>query len=175
MDWPQPKSATVVRSFLRLVRYISIYLPKLADFTIILTPFTMKDARKSFPEWTVKHQGTFEAIKALIISHECLMVIDHENPGENNIYVTCDASDWQTGATLSYGPMWEMARPMAFDSMQLKGAERNYPIHEKELLAIICALKKWRSDLLGMKIYVYTNHQTLQNLNTQKDISCCQL
>jgi hypothetical protein len=59
--------------------------------------------------------------------------------------------------------------------MQLKGAEKNYPVHEKELLAIIRALKKWRSDLLGSHIFVYTDHRTLENFDTQKDLSCRQL
>jgi hypothetical protein len=98
-------------------------------------------------------------------------VIDHENPADNNIFVTCDASDRQTGAVLSWGPTWEAARPVAFDSMQLNPAQKNYPIHEKELLAIIQALKKWRSDLLGSPIYVYTDHRTLENFDTQKDLS----
>ena len=71
--------------------------------------------------------------------------------------------------------MWESARPVAFDSMQLKGAEKNYPVHEKELLAIIRALKKWRSDLLGTQFLVYTDHRTLEIFNTQKDLSRRQL
>jgi len=50
--------------------------------------------------------------------------------------------------------------------MQLKGVKRNYAIHEKELLAIIQALKKWYTDLLGSHIHIYTNHCTLQNFNT---------
>jgi hypothetical protein len=59
--------------------------------------------------------------------------------------------------------------------MQLKAAKRNYPIHEKELLVIVRALKKWRSDLLGSPIYVYTDHKTLENFDTQKDLSRHQL
>ena len=51
---------------------------------------------------------------------------------------------------------------VAFDSMQLKGAEKNYPVHEKELLAIIRALKKWRSDLLGTEFFVYTDGPTVR-------------
>jgi hypothetical protein len=50
--------------------------------------------------------------------------------------------------------------------MQLKGAEKNYPVHEKELLAVICALKKWRSDLISSEFFVYTDHHTLENFNT---------
>jgi hypothetical protein len=114
--------------------------------------------QKNFPPWTNAHQTAFEAIKALVISCECLTVIDHSNMEDNKVFITCDASDWRTGATLSFGPTWELARPVAFDSMQLKGTEKNYPVHEKELLAIIHALKKCRADLLGIPIFVYTDH-----------------
>jgi hypothetical protein len=59
--------------------------------------------------------------------------------------------------------------------MHLKAAEKNYPIHEKELLAVVQALKKWWSDLLRLPIYVYTDHKTLENFNSQKDPSRRQL
>lgn len=60
---------------------------------------------------------------------------------------------------------------MAFESTTFKGAELNYPVHEKELLAIIRALKKWRTDLVGSTFFVFTDHKTLENFNTQKDLS----
>jgi RNase H-like domain found in reverse transcriptase len=110
-----------------------------------------------------------------VVGADCLTTIDHENPGDNKNFVTCDSSDWRSGATLSFGRTWETAWPVAFDSMQLKEAENNYPVHEKELLAIIRALKKWCSDLLGIHFYVYTDHRTLKNFDTQKDLSCRQL
>ena len=87
----------------------------------------------------------------------------------------CNVSDWRTGSVLSFGPTWETARPVVFDSLQLNAAKRNYPVHEKELLAIICALKKCCSDLLGSQITVYTNHCTLENFSMQKDLSHRQL
>lgn len=117
----------------------------------------------------------FEAIKKLVVSRECLTVIDHDDTSGNLIFVTTDASDWRTGAVLSFGKTWETARPVAFDSMQLKGAELNYPVHEKELLAIIRALKKWRMDLMGSEFVVYTDHRTLENFNVQRDLSRRQL
>jgi hypothetical protein len=175
LQWPVPRNTTEVRSFLGLVRYISLFLPKLADFTCVLTPLTTKEARRNFPAWTTEHQMAFEAIKALVVSRESLTTIDHANLGENKVFVTCDASDWRTGATLSVGKSWELARPVAFDSMQLKGAEKNYPVHEKELLAVVRALKKWRADLLGIPIVIYTDHCTLENFNTQRDLSRRQL
>ena len=94
--------------------------------------------------------------------------------GENHIFVTCDSSDWHTGTVLSYGPTWEMAQPVAYDSVALKDTQLNYPVHEKELLAIIRALKKWCSDLLGAPIRIYTDHRTLENFDQQTDLSCCQ-
>jgi hypothetical protein len=130
----------------------------LAEHTGVLTPLTNKECDKKFPAWSATHQNAFEAIKALVVSCECLMVIDHTSPGDNKIFVTCDASDLRTGAVLSWGPSWESAQPVAFDSMQLKGAQKNYPVHEKEMLAMVCALKKWHSDLLGSQFIVYTDH-----------------
>ena len=54
-----------------------------------------------------------------------------------------------TGFTdLSFGETWKTACPVAYDSMQHNATKWNYLIHEKELLAIIHALKKWHLDLL---------------------------
>ena len=175
MKWPTPWSATDVRSFLGLVRYIAGFLPKLTDHTVILTPLTTKDAHKTFPTWTSDHDFAFKSIKALVCGAKCLTVIDHINPGNNNIYLTCDASDWRTGATLSFGLTWETAWPVAFDSAHLSPTEKKYPIHKKELLAIVWALKKWRSDLIGSPIHVYTDHRTLINFDMQHDLSHRQL
>ena len=41
-------------------------------------------------------------------------------------------SDWRTRSDLSFEPTWETVRPVAFDSLQLKAAEWNYPVHEKD-------------------------------------------
>jgi len=49
---------------------------------------------------------------------------------------------------------------VAFDSAQLTDIEMQYPTHEKELLVIVKALKKWRVDLLGARFVVYTSGKT---------------
>src|SRR6202044_315053 len=101
---------------------------------------------KLFPAWTVAHEAAFQAIKKLVLGADCLTTINHENPGNNKIFVTCDASEWRTDAVLSFGETWETACPVAYKSQQLNSAQKNYPVHEKELLAIIQALAKWRVD-----------------------------
>jgi len=85
-------------------------------------------------------------------------------------YFRSSELDLQT-LVLSFGTTWETARPVAFDSMTFKGAELNYPVHEKELLAVIHALKKWQVDLLSSSFFIYTDHKTLENFVTQKDLS----
>jgi len=171
LEWPVPTSATETRQFLGLVRYLSAFLPKLAVHTGILNRLTGKEAERDFPPWTQAYQNAFDAIKSIVVSRECLTVIDHSKLDENKIFITTDASDKVTGAVLSFGPTWETARPVAFDSETLKGAELNYPVHEKELLAIVRALKKWKVDLLGSPVFVYTDHKTLLNFHTQRDLS----
>jgi hypothetical protein len=171
VNWPIPKSSTDVRGFLGLVRYVANFLPLLADHTRILTPLTHKSSNVKFPVWTSTHQDAFDGIKSLVVGTDCLTSINHDDMGKNHIFVTCDASDWRTGAVLSYGLTWESARPVAFNSMALKAAQLNYPVHEKEMLVIIRALQKWRSDLLGVPITIYTDHCTLENFDQQKDLS----
>jgi hypothetical protein len=94
LNWPTPKSATETHTFLGLVRYIVDFLPKLTEFTHILTPLTHKTADKLFPPWETWHQTAFDEIKRLVVSCDCLITIDHNNMGDNKIFVTCDASDW---------------------------------------------------------------------------------
>jgi hypothetical protein len=104
LNWPIPKSTTDVCLFLGLVQYLDQFLPSLAEHTQELTPLTMKVSKTQWPGWNNKHQGAFDAIKRLVISRDCLTTIDHDNLGDNKIFVTCDASDWHVGAMLSVGP-----------------------------------------------------------------------
>ncbi|KAJ2913860.1 hypothetical protein MD484_g6573, partial [Candolleomyces efflorescens] len=171
VNWPVPRSVKDVRAFLGLVRYLSAFLPALAQHTAILDPLTSNALKNNFPTWTPAYQVAFDAIKRLVVSSDCLTFIDHDSPGDNKIFVTTDASNVATGAVLAFGPTWETARPVAFDSKVLSSAERHYPVHEKEMLAVVRALKKWRAELLGMPFLIYTDHRTLQFFETQKDLS----
>ena len=69
----------------------------------------------------------------------------------------------------------KLAKLIAFNSTQLSVVEQNYPIHKKELLAISGTLKKWRSDSLGLKFFVYTDLCTLKIFDSQKDLLWRQL
>ena len=170
-NWPTPQSAKQVQSFLGLVRYLANFLPALATHTMTLDELTKKECDKQFPKWTDAHQNAFDNIKRLATSPECLTTIDPTLMPKHKIFVTTDASDTGSGAVLSFGPSHEQARPVAYDSRSFKGAELNYPVHEKELLAIVRALSKWCTELLGYQFEVWTDHRTLEHFKSQRDLS----
>lgn len=171
LDWPRPKSATDVRRFLGLTCYIASFLPHLTVHTRVLNSLTSKECECNFPAWNDDYDNAFQGVKDIVVSRECLMVIDYDNLNENKIFITMDASDTVSGAVLSFGESWESARPVAFDSAPFKDAELRYPVHEKELLAVMRALRKWKTDVLGVPVYIMTDHHTLLNFNTQRNLS----
>ena len=105
-NWPVPSCAKHVRSFLGLVRYLSAFLPNLAQHTTILDELTTKDCDKAFPPWTARHQTAFDAVKQLVTSKACLTTIDPSLMPNHRIFVTTDASDMGSGAVLSFGPTY---------------------------------------------------------------------
>jgi len=70
---------------------------------------TTKDCDKNFLPWEKHHQRGFDAIKQIVTSRECLTTIDYELMPTSKIFVMTDASDFQSGAVLSFEESWEMA------------------------------------------------------------------
>jgi len=84
----------------------------------------------------------------------------------------CDASDYVVGAVLGQSKN-KKHHAIAYASKTLTGAQLNYATTEKELLAFVFAIDKFRSYLVRAKIIVYTNHATLKYLLTKKDVKPC--
>ena len=61
--------------------------------------------------------------------------------------------------------------PVAFESRKLKEAERNYPAHEKELLAVVHCLRLWRHYLLGVPFVVKTDNRAVSHFMTQPKLT----
>ena len=102
----------------------------------------------------------FDTLKARFTSYPILITADPEKP----LRVEADASDFATGAVLSMKGEDEKWRPCAFYSKSLSDVERNYDVHDKEMLGIIRALEAWRHHLEGAKykIEIWSDHQNLQ-------------
>jgi transposase InsO family protein/uncharacterized protein YjiS (DUF1127 family) len=87
--------------------------------------------------------------------------------------VTTDASGFATGAVLQQDH-GNGLQPIAFMSHKLNSAERNYPVHEQELLAIVQALREWRHYLHGCEFEVVTDHNSLKYFLSQPTLSARQ-
>ncbi|OWY92540.1 LOW QUALITY PROTEIN: RxLR effector protein [Phytophthora megakarya] len=86
--------------------------------------------------------------------------------------VVCDASDFAIGCALLQADAEGRERVIAFESRQLKAAEKNYPVHDKELLAMKYALVKFRVHLLGSKPFViFTDHASLRTATQSPHLS----
>ncbi|KAJ9555226.1 hypothetical protein OSB04_009840 [Centaurea solstitialis] len=60
---------------------------------------------------------------------------------------------------------------ISYASRQLKDHERNYPVHDLELAAVVFALKLWRHYLYGTKCTLFTDHKSLQHIFDQKELN----
>ena len=77
-------------------------------------------------------------------------------------FLETDCSGFALGGALSQEDLSGQRRVVAFHSQRLTAAERNYPIHDKELLAIIRCLEQWDAELRSCtKFVVLTNHRNL--------------
>jgi len=88
-----------------------------------------------------------------------LVATDYMHP----LCMESDTSDFATGTVLSMLCENKMWHPCAFLSKGLNDVERNYDVHDKKMLGIICTLEVWRHYLEGAKqeIDIWTDHQNL--------------
>jgi hypothetical protein len=161
--WAHLTIVTEVQSFLGLANY---YRRLILDFARISAPLSELTKKGVNFEWGGDQENSSRNLKDAVKSAPVLQLAD---PAKQYI-VTCDASDVGIGAVLEQecenGP-----HPVAIASRKLSGAEKNYPVHERELLAIVYALKEWRSYLHGSRFAIKTDHHPLSYLDTQRNLS----
>ncbi|GJP51402.1 hypothetical protein CLOM_g10556 [Closterium sp. NIES-68] len=113
-----------------------------------------------------RHQEALEQLKQALTSAPVLILPDPKR----DYVIEADASDQAVGAVLMQD-QGNGLQPIAYLSKKIHGAELNYPIHDKEALAIIITFKTWRCYLEGRKTTVYTDHCSLKYLKTQPSLS----
>ena len=117
--------------------------------------------------WNDDLERVFKEIKLLFSSSILLNYPDIKKP----FYLQTDASDVALGAVLFQLDEDGNPCPIIYASRTLKGAELAYYTTEKELLAIVWALHKFRSYIMGGKIIIRTDHKALTFLKTCKLLS----
>ena len=114
--------------------------------------------------WLPVQQHAFETLKARLLKAPVLIHTDHTKP----CMLHTDVSDVVVGATLSQLDTKELPRLVACRSRKLNKAQLNYPVHEKEMLALVDALEDWIHYLLGLEIHIFTDNSALWYLKNRQ-------
>ena len=162
-EWPQPKNRKEILSFLGLAGYYRRFVKNFSQLSLKLTELLKNEAEWN---WSVEVEQSFQALKRTITTAPVLRSPDLSKP----FVVTTDASGFATGAELSQEFEGQL-QPIAFMSKKLSPAERNYPVHEQELLAVIQAIREWKCYLDGRRFTVNTDHKSLIYLQKQPHLS----
>ncbi|GJV84972.1 transposon ty3-G gag-pol polyprotein [Tanacetum coccineum] len=155
LSWPTPTSAKGVRGFLGLAGY---YQKFIKGFGGIAAPLHKLVGKGSFV-WDDITEAAFQSLKVALTTAPTLALPDWSHP----FTVECDASGVGIGAVLT-----QKGRTLAYYSSPLKGSMLSWSTYEKEMLAIVKAVRKWRHYLLGRKFIVKTDHMSLKYLLEQR-------
>lgn len=159
--FPQPKNSKDIKSFLGLVGYYRKFIQDFAKIAKPLTKLLKKDEKFI---WDNECSISFQTLKQSIISPPVLQYPDFSK----EFIITTDASNYAIGAILSQGKI-NSDRPIAFASRTLNAAEQNYSTTEKELAAIVWAVKHFRPYVFGTKFKIVTDHKPLLYVFNIKD------
>ncbi|XP_050894797.1 uncharacterized protein LOC127101414, partial [Lathyrus oleraceus] len=156
-----PKTVQEIRSFLGHAVFYRRFIKDFSKITKPLTGLLMKDADFIFDE---KCLTTFNQLKTSLITVPIMQPPDWRLPFE----IMCNASDYAVGAVLGQRKDKKL-HAIYYASRTLDPAQMNYATTEKELLAIVFALDKFRSYLVGAKIIIYIDHAAIRYLLSKKD------
>lgn len=161
-NYPVPTNTDEVRRFVAFANYYRKFIDNFAHKAYHLNHLCKKDSKFI---WDDNCQKSFETLKNSLISPPILQYPDFSE--QNQFILQTDASGYSIGAVLCNFD----GRPIAYASRSLNKAEKNYPTIEKELLAIVWAVKYFRPYLYGRTFKILTDHKPLVYLFNLKDPS----
>ena len=134
LEWLTPKYVKDVQKFLGLANYYRRFIKGFAMVARLLHDIVKKDKKW---EWTERQEEAFRELKKRFTEKPVLAAPDLDK----KMRMEVDASDYVMGGVLSMECRDGLWRPVGFLSKSLNETERNYEIHDKEMLAIIRGLE----------------------------------
>ena len=165
-DWPVPTNVSELRSFLGIMSYYRRYIK---DFSMIARPLNDNLKKTATWTWESAQQKAYQQLKDTLLEDVFLL---HPSM-KKQFTLETDASLFAWGAVLSQEDSEGKLRPVGCLSKGFADAETRYDTHDRELLAIIRALKAFRHWLIGTKypVIVLTDHNNLRYFKTKQLLS----
>lgn len=160
-NWPQPTTVKKLRGFLGLTGYHRRFIK---SYGTISRPLTDMLKKKSFI-WSSDAVQAFNALKQAMLSAPVLALPDFSLP----FVLETDACSKGIGALLM-----QHGKPIAFYSKGLGPKALALSTYEKELMAIVMAVQKWKYYLSHCQFIINTDHQSLRFLMEQRVTSVLQ-
>ena len=110
-------------------------------------------------QWTAQTQDAFDLLKSALVNAPVLAVPDYSK----QFVIETDASDAGFGAVLM-----QEGHPISYLSKPLRDRNRALSTYEKECMALLLTVEKWRSYLVGQEFLIRTDHRSLLFLTEQK-------
>jgi hypothetical protein len=165
-EWPVPRTVTEIQSFLGLANYYRRFVRDFSRIAAPLSALCSPKLGKAPLAWGPAQDEAFASLKTALTTAPII-----HPPDTNGAYtLTTDASKFAIGGVLTQGEGPDL-HTISFESKKLTPAEINYPVHDKEMLAIIHCLIKWRHYLKGRKVEIVTDHKSLEYIQTQPHLN----
>lgn len=163
-EWPKPKNLKDVQSFLGFANFYQKFIANYVDLSQPLDELKKKDQAW---EWMDRRQTAFNSLKQVFLVRPVLATPDPWKP----FTIETDASLFTSGGALLQEDANGDLKPCGYISKVFNLAERNYPIFDRELLAIIRALKAWRHYLLGQTFTIRCDHKNLMHYRESRNLN----
>ncbi len=147
-----PTNISEHRGLMGFINFLSQYIP---HFSAVTEPLRRLQSTKAHFRWTEDQQQAFDLLKRLFAEQPCLAPFDEFAP----LSLATDASATGLGAVLL-----QHGRPVLYAARSLTDAEKRYSTIEKELLAVVFALRKCHFYTYGRVVRVLTDHRSLLGL-----------
>ncbi|KAJ1587847.1 hypothetical protein NDA12_001288 [Ustilago hordei] len=167
-EWPMPESIHDIQRFLGFANFYRRFIAHFARIAKPLTALVKPIERFKKFELPEEAQQAFHKLIQAFTSAGVLQHFDYHLPTR----LETDASDFAIAGVLKqeHEGRWH---PVAFYSRKMSSAEKNYEIHDKELLAVVACLTQWRHMLAGLpnQLVILTDHEALKYFKSQRRIT----
>lgn len=155
VNWPEPQNVTQLRGFLGLTGY---YRRFIQNYGIICRPLFDSLKKDSFV-WAAAQQEAFQTLKNKLTTAPVLALPNFQKP----FILEADASGYGLGAVLM-----QEGKPLAFMSKSIGPKAQGMSTYDKEAMAILEALKKWKHYFAASSLIIRTDQQSLKYIQEQK-------